>query len=116
MSAFEKILKPENLTNSSEHYQVSQGTKIVYDHKTRHIVEFNINGKPLELDKMYKVGLQTYHFNNIEKFLGLPTVDVMKNGKPVILCSALTNVFEEFFMAHNNVKAKVEGRIQRINQ
>jgi len=116
MSAFEKILKPENLTNSSEHYQVSHGTKIVYDHKTRHITEFILNGKPLELDKLYKVGLQTYHFNNIEKFLGLPAVDVLKNGKPVILCSALTNVFEEFFMSHNNVKSKVEGRIQRINQ
>jgi 5'-nucleotidase/UDP-sugar diphosphatase len=116
ISAFEKILMPENLTNSSEHYQVSKGTKIVYDHKTRHIVEFNVNGKPIEPDHLYKVGLQAYHFNNIEKFLGLPVLEVLKNGKPVVLCTALTNVFEEYFMSHNNAKAKIEGRIQRINQ
>ncbi len=114
-SAFELILLPERCFNTFEHYQISKGSKIVYDQRNRSILEFWINGDPLEPEKLYRVGIQTYHFNNLEKFLGLDTQIILAQGKPTALCSSLTNVIEEAFMTSTNLKSKVEGRIQRIN-
>lgn len=114
-TAFEFILLPERLNSTCEHYQVNQGTKIVFDQTTRKIVEFLIDGKALENETLYRVGLQTFHLNNLEKFLGISLPVVLSQGKPLVLCSSLTNVVEEYFMTHNNLKAKVEGRLQRIH-
>jgi 5'-nucleotidase / UDP-sugar diphosphatase len=115
-TAFEFILLPERLNSTCEHYQVSQGTKIVYDQTKRKVIEFLVDGKPIEDHQLYRVGIQSFHFNNLEKFLGISLQEVLSQGKPLTLCSSLTNVVEEYFMTHNNLKSKVEGRIQRINQ
>jgi hypothetical protein len=109
------ILLPERCFNTFEHYQISKGSKIIYDQKAKTITEFHINGDPLELDKLYRVGIQTYHFNNLDKFLGLDMQIILAQGKPTTLCTSLTNVIEEAFMTSTNLKSKLEGRIQRIN-
>jgi len=114
-TAFEFILQPERMNSTCEHYQVNQGTKIIYDHASRQVVEFLIDGKPIDPKQLYRVGIQSFHFNNLEKFLGISLQEVLSQGKPLVLCSSLTNVIEEYFMTHNNLKSKVEGRLQRIN-
>lgn len=114
-SAFELILLPERCFNTFEHYQISKGSKIVYDQKAKVIVEFWINGALMEPDKLYRVGIQTYHYLNLDKFLGLDPQVITAQGKPTTLCSSLTNVIEEAFMTSTNLKSKLEGRLQRIN-
>jgi 5'-nucleotidase / UDP-sugar diphosphatase len=115
MHIFECILAIEKMDPTFEHYQVNHGTQIIYDGKTRKITCFEINGQALEPSTLYKVGIQTYHLNNLEKFWDIKSSDVVANFKPIILCTSLTNVIEEYLMTHTNLKSKVEGRIQRIN-
>ena len=111
--AFEKVLLPENLTNSSEHYQVSRGVEIVYDNTARQISSFKFNGADLKDDETYKVGLAAYHYNNMDKFLGITHEEILPNGRAIVVSTSQTDVIEEYFMSHNNLKAKIEGRIRR---
>ena len=112
--AFEKVLLPENRTNSSEHYQVNRGVEVVYDDGSRRVVSLKIQGEPVQPETLYKVGIPNYHFNSMEKFLGLKPEDVLANGKQTLLATSQTDLIEEYLMTHNNLKAKVEGRIRRI--
>jgi 5'-nucleotidase/UDP-sugar diphosphatase len=112
--AFEKILLPLNLTNSSEHYQVNRGVEVIYDERAAQVVSLRIHGDPIKPDALYKVGIQNYHFNSMEKFLGLKPEDVLANGKQTLLATSQTDLIEEYLMTHNNLKSKVEGRIQRV--
>ncbi len=112
--AFSKILLPENLTNSSEHYQVNRGVEIIYDNANKQIVSFKVNNEPLDEKRIYKVGLASYHYNNMGKFLGVQPEEVIPNGKPLVLTTSQTDVIEEYLVSHNNLKARIEGRIQRI--
>jgi 5'-nucleotidase len=113
--AFEKVLLPENMTSSNEHYQVNEGTEIVYDNTAKKVVSIRIGGTELDNDAVYSVGIASYHYNNLEKFLGIPLCDVVANGKPIVLTTSQTDVIEEYFMSHNNLNAKTEGRIRRVN-
>jgi hypothetical protein len=115
MSIFEFILVPEKMDQTFENYQVNHGTKIIYDAKVRKITCFEINGQVIDPMALYKVGIQTYHLNNLEQFWSIKTNDVIANFSPITLCTSLTNVIEEYLMTHTNLKSKLEGRIQRIN-
>ena len=112
--AFAKILRVENLTNSSEHYQVNRGVEVVYDNDADELVSFRIEGADLQDNALYRVGLASYHFNNMDRFLGLDKEEVLANGRAVVLATSQTDVIEEYFMDHNNLNARVEGRIRRI--
>ncbi|KAF0227648.1 MAG: metallophosphoesterase [Erysipelotrichaceae bacterium] len=116
IQAFEFILRPERCNPTFEHYQLSKGTTIIYDQSQHKIVKFDLNHKTVEPNHLYKVGLQTFHLSNLDKFLGLDQAEIFKNAKPLVLCTSLNNIIEEYLMTHTNLKSKVEGRIQRINQ
>lgn len=111
---FSTVMDPQKDTPSYEHYQLSSGSQIIYDNRTQHLVSLTINGEPVDEDKLYKVGIQTYHLNNTEKFWDLTLAEILANGKSIVLCTSMTDIVEEFFMTHTNLKSKLEGRIQRI--
>jgi len=113
-AAFERILSPEHLSPTFEHYQVNHGTKIIYDNNVRKIIAFEINNQAINNEQLYTVGIQTFHLNNTEKFWGIPLNDIIVHGHPIVVCTTLTNVIEEYFMTHTNLRAKTEGRLQRI--
>ncbi len=111
---FTTVMDPQKDTTSYEHYQLSQGSQIIYDNTNRRITSLIINGEPVEDERLYKVGIQTYHINNTDRFWDIPLSEILANGKSVVLCTSMTDIIEEYFMTHTNLKAKVEGRIQRI--
>jgi 5'-nucleotidase/UDP-sugar diphosphatase len=111
---FEVIMAPEKMNPTFEHYQVNAGTKIVYDSMERRITSFEINEKAIEPTVIYKVGIQTFHLNNLEKFWGIKLSEIVNNANPIIVCTSLINVFEEYLMTHTNLKSKIEGRLQRL--
>lgn len=114
-TAFEHVLLPERCDSTFEHYQVSKGTQVVYDQTARKVVSLTINGTVMDEARLYRVGLQPFHLNNLEKFLNLDPAVIQAQAQPITVCSSLINVIEEAFMTQTNLKAKVEGRLQRIN-
>ena len=114
--AFGRILLKENLTNSSEHYQVNKGVEVIFDNASNSLVSLKVDGVSVDDNLLYRVGLASFHYNNFDKFLGLSKGEVLKNGRPLVLATSQTDIIEEYFMSHNNLNARIEGRIQRIGE
>ncbi len=108
------ILRDEAWTGETEFYQFSRGVHIKYRKSTHTIEELTFNGKDVKDDDRFSIGLQNYHYNNFDEFLGVPLEEVAKNKKPRVVATSVNNIIEEYFVTHQGLDAQVEGRIEIV--
>ena len=94
-----------------EFYQLSSGLRVEYDKEKHSFNHFDFNGEPVEDGKIYKVGLQKYHYINFEEFFNVPFDEISANGKPVIVSTSCCSVFDEYLSTHQNLDREVTGRL-----
>ena len=94
-----------------EFYQFSQGMRVVYDRSSRSFKEFSLNGEPVADDRIYQVGLQHYHFVNIESFFGIPLEEVSRNGAPKAIATSCFEIIDEYLSSQQNLDREVCGRL-----
>ncbi|MCR5685529.1 MAG: bifunctional metallophosphatase/5'-nucleotidase [Lachnospiraceae bacterium] len=94
-----------------EFYQLSKGMEVEYDQASHSFTKFNYEGEPIEDEKVYTVGLQQFHFLNIEKSFGISMADVEKNHKPRMVATSCTQIIEEALLTGRHQNAKGEGRL-----
>ena len=95
----------------TEFYQVSKGMHIVWRKSTKTLEALEFNGEPVLDNQQLLIGLQDYHFNNFEKFFGVPVEEVQANMRPRMVITQINNVIEEYFSVNPGLDAHVEGRI-----
>ena len=105
------IMRDDAWKGETEFYQFSQGVKIVYNRTTKVLEELKWQGNEVTDDMRLKIALLDYHYKNFDEFLGVPLEEVKKNMRPRIVATSFNNIVEEFFMTHEGLDAKVEGRI-----
>ncbi len=105
------LMRDEAWTGETEFYQFSKGIRIVYRKSTHTIEELAFKGEPVTDDMRIRIGLQAYHFNNFDKFMGVPLEEVRKNMKPRVVATSQNNIIEEYFSTNMGLDAHVEGRI-----
>ncbi len=96
----------------TEFYQFSKGVRIKYRKSTHTIEELKFNGKDITYDQHLLVALQNYHYQNFDKFLGVPLEDIKKNRKPRVVATSVNNIVEEYLSTHPGLDSHVEGRIE----
>lgn len=70
--ALRYIFRPDSFDGGHmEYYQFSHGVRFVVNQRERTITDITFNGEPIADDQVFKVGLQNFHYNNIEEFFGL---------------------------------------------
>ena len=94
-----------------EFYQLSKGLLVEYDQATHSYLRFEFEGEPVEDDKVYTVGLQHFHFLNIEKSFDTKLEDVEKNHKSRMVATSCTQIIEEALITGQHQNAKGEGRL-----
>ena len=92
-------------------YQLSGGTRIVYDRPNRTIVSFTINGEEVQDDKLYSVIVEKFHYLNLDAFFDLKKDDIERNGAVIKVASSTPNVLEEYFVSHPLVELSDAPRI-----
>ncbi|MBR5059139.1 MAG: bifunctional metallophosphatase/5'-nucleotidase [Clostridia bacterium] len=105
------IMRDDAWKGETEFYQFSQGVKIVYNRTTKVLEELKWKGEEVTDEMRLKIALLDYHYKNFDEFLGVPIEEVKKNMRPRIVATSFNNIVEEFFMTHEGLDAKVEGRI-----
>ena len=105
------LMRDEAWVGETEFYQFSKGVRIVYRKSTHTIEELTFKGQPITDDMRIKIGLQAYHFNSFDEFLGVPLEEVKKNMKPRVVATSVNNIIEEYFSTNSGLDAHVEGRI-----
>lgn len=95
----------------TEFYQLSQGMRVVWSRSGQCFKELTLDGRPLELEHVYKVGVCKYHYMNLKEFLDITLEEAEANGRVRVLATSYRDVIEEYFMMHQHLKREVEGRL-----
>ncbi len=113
--ALRHILRDEMFTDETEFYQVPRALKVTYDAKTKEFLEFTMNGKPVADEDRFRVGMQIFHYANMDDFFGVTQEETKKNGEPKVLASSDYAILEEYLMTHNHLLRGVEGRLEVLH-
>ena len=92
----------------TEFYQFSSGVEVEYSRKTKKFVTFNFEGKPVKNDDLFKVGLQKFHFLNIEEGFNTTVKALEENGKSRICATSCRDVLEEYLSTHQHLDSNVK--------
>lgn len=106
------MLREEALLGGhTEFYQFSEGMRVVYHRESRSFREFSLHCEPVEDDKVYRVGLQEFHYKNVEEFFSVPLTELQKNGKIRKLSTSCRDILDEYLSDKQNLDRTVCGRL-----
>ena len=109
------MLREEAYTGHTEFYQLPSTLRLRYDRAKGDFDYFTYCGKEVgkEIgdDALFTVGLQNYHFKNIESFFNISYDTLCKLQKPRSVATSCQDILMEYFREHEMVDAVVDGRM-----
>ncbi len=107
-TALAHIFRPEALVPDAhtEAYQYSAGLRIVVDLAEKTVAELSFRGSPIADDRLFAVGLQDFHYKNMETFFGIDRESV----KAKVAATSSTSVIEEWLCRQELVTAPKDPR------
>lgn len=105
------MLRDESFEGHTEFYQLSKGVYLEYSKGKRTIERFTLNDEDIEDSRIYTVGLQQFHFNNLTQFFGLDAEEIAANRKPKVLTTSTVDILDEFLCQVELVQPVVMGRL-----
>ena len=107
-----RMLRDEALAGAhTEFYQLSRGLEVEYDQKTHSFIKFNFEGEPVADDRIFTVGLQQFHYKNIEDSFDLTLDEVRENHMDRVVASSCLQIIEETLINGTHQNAKGTGRL-----
>ncbi len=104
-------LRTGALQGLTEFYQYSRGFEIYFDYENQVLEKLVLNGEEVADEKLYNVGISSFHFKNLKEFLGVSEEEVSKNKAPKIVATKSADVLEEYFSHKELVKVPQENRL-----
>ncbi|MBR3935274.1 MAG: bifunctional metallophosphatase/5'-nucleotidase, partial [Oscillospiraceae bacterium] len=102
------ILRTGALLGVTEFYQYSKGFHIVFDYDAQQLLELSLDGKDIEDEKLYTIGINGFHYKNLNEFMGVKPEEVAKNKEPKVIATKCTDVVEEYFSRQEYIKVSDE--------
>ena len=103
------------LGDHTEFYQLSRGWHVVYSKSRHQLLKCEYNGQEVEDGKLYMVGIQEYHYNNLEEFFNVTRKEVEANGKPQILTTSDVQTLLGYFEENKHLGLGLEGRLEVLD-
>ncbi|MBR6518287.1 MAG: bifunctional metallophosphatase/5'-nucleotidase [Oscillospiraceae bacterium] len=97
-----------------EFYQLSKGMKVVYDIPNSTMLEFKFNDEDIDDDRLFRIGLQSFHISNFTEFFGVPFSEVEAIKKPTVVTTSTRDVLEEYLATHQHLDREIDGRLTLI--
>ena len=94
-----------------EFYQFSKGVHVDYDRGTHEFREFTFEGQPIQEDRLYSVGIQTFHFNNMADTFNINVEEIFANEKPRVISTSFFQVVEGYLSEHHLLDHQVGDRL-----
>ena len=109
------MLREEAYTGHTEFYQLPSTLRLRYDRAKGDFDYFTYCGKEvgkeISDDALFTVGLQNYHFKNIESFFNISYDTICKLQKPRSVATSCQDILMEYFREHEMLDAVVDGRM-----
>ena len=75
------------------------------------MLEFTFDGEPLNEDRIFKIGVQKYHYSNFTEFFGVPIEEVEAIQKGRVVATSTREILEEYLMANQHLDHEIDGRL-----
>lgn len=108
------MLRDEQWTEHCEFYQISKGVEIEYIKNEKQFSKFNFMGKPVSDDQILTLGIEKFHFINLEEHTSVSEEEVEMNAKARVISTSCNQIYEEYLSENQLMDADVEGRIKVI--
>ena len=105
------LLRDDAFLGTTEFYQLSQGLKLAYSRSNREIISLTYRGIEIADDDIFTIGLQNYHYCNLESFFGVSFEHVKTFGTPKMISTSCLDILAEYLNSHKAVRQDVEGRL-----
>ena len=105
------VMRDEYLTGHTEFYQYSKTFRYVWSKSRHEFDSFTLYGRNITDDQHIKIGLQGYHFNNMDTSFDITLEEVSKNRVPRIVAMSCVGIYQELLVNMRNIDSKVDGRI-----
>ena len=109
------MLREEAYTGHTEFYQLPSTLRLRYDRRKGDFDYFTYCGrevgKEIGDDALFTVGLQNYHFKNIESFFNISYDTLCNLQKPRSVATSCQDILMEYFREHEMLDAVVDGRM-----
>ena len=92
----------------TEFYQLSRGLYVEYSRKTKEFISFKYEGKEVKDDDTFKIGIQKYHFLNIEDGFDISIEELEKNAKVRVVATSCRDVLEEYMSQNQHLDIDIE--------
>lgn len=79
----------------TEYYQFSRGVKVIVSRSAQRVTELTFEGAPIDDNRIFRIGLQGYHYKNMEDFFGITEEEVSRNAPSKIISTNAIDVLEE---------------------
>lgn len=79
----------------TEFYQYSRGMKVVVSIPEKKVLEITFEGAPIDDERIFKVGLQGFHFKSMDQFFDITEAQVKENAPIKILATNAMDVVDE---------------------
>lgn len=103
---------PVSGAGHSEYYQISQGWHFAYERETESLVETTYQGEPIADERLFKVGIEGYHLDNLSKFLGIDAEKVRDRGGARLITGNIRVALDEYMREQIHLTPRIEGRTE----
>lgn len=79
----------------TEFYQYSRGMRVVVSLSEKAVREITFEGEPIDDERIFKVGLQGFHFKSMNKFFDITEDEVKQNAPIKMLATNVMDVVDE---------------------
>ena len=104
-------LRKGALDGLTEFYQYSRGFEIYFDYENQVLEKLVLNGEEVTDEKLYNVGITSFHFENIKDFLDVSLEEISKNKEPKVVATKSADVLEEYFSKQELCKVAPDRRL-----
>ncbi|MBR5268338.1 MAG: bifunctional metallophosphatase/5'-nucleotidase, partial [Lachnospiraceae bacterium] len=93
-----------------ETYQMSHGLQVICSRSERRVKEVRFDGVPIADDKLFRIGLQGFHFKNMSDFFGLSEEEAVENAPYKVVSTNAMDVLDEYLSRKEIVKCPEDKR------
>ena len=95
----------------TEFYQLSKDLYIEYSKKKHEFLKFTYKNEDIDEERIYTVGLQQYHYLNIEDCLNIKLETIEKNAKSRMIATSCRDILEEYLGEHQHLDSQDNTRL-----
>lgn len=110
--ALRHIFRPEALIDGvhSEFYQFSSGLCFTCHWGEARLSDILFDGQPIDDERLFNVGLHSFHYTNMEKFLSISNDEAKRNRMPKVVSTNTQELLDEWLSQQELITAPSDRR------